>query len=265
MTTTGRTVRPSVSRTFVSILGRDLYVTGRGLGVFFAQNAIQPLLMLFIFGEVLGRIGYVSADYGRVLLPGILAITTFLTALQSVAFPLSLDLGATKEIEDRLLAPLPTYLVAVEKMLVGTIKGIGTTIITVPIGMLMLTSAPWRTAGIPMLVVFLVVGGWVGSAIGLTMGTVMMPSQINIVFALVLTPLMFTGAIQYPWQSLSAMPWFQLVTGINPLTYLAEGARSAVVPDIPHIAPWICIAALLAAGTLFSTIGIKGFLRRAID
>ncbi|GAA4705938.1 ABC transporter permease [Phytohabitans rumicis] len=265
MTTMDIAARSSQGRTFLAILWRDIFVTGRKLGLFFAENAIQPLFMLFVFAEVLQRTGYVSQAYGDLLLPGVVAITTFLTALQTVAFPLALDLGWTKEIEDRLLAPLPTYLVAVEKMLVGTIKGIGTAIVTFPVGTLMLGSAPWRASGIPLLVLFLIIGGWVGSAIGLTMGTIMAPERINIAFALVLTPLMFTGATQYPWRSLDTLPWFQVVTAANPLTYLSEGIRSAVVPQIPHIASWLCLVALLASGAIFTVIGTRGFLRRAID
>ena len=42
------------------------------------------------------------------LLPGILAISLSLSAIQSVALPMVQDFGWTKEIEDRLLAPVPT-------------------------------------------------------------------------------------------------------------------------------------------------------------
>ena len=34
------------------------------------------------------------------------------------------------------------------------------------------------------------------------MGTLVTPNRINMVFSLVLTPLLFTGATQYPWPTL---------------------------------------------------------------
>ncbi len=53
---------------------------------------------------------------GQIMLPGLLALNAFFGGLQSVAFPLVLDFAWTREIEDRLLAPISLPLVAVEKI-----------------------------------------------------------------------------------------------------------------------------------------------------
>ena len=84
-------------------------------------------------------------------------------------------------------------------------------------------------------------------------------------FALILTPLLFTGASQYPWTSLDQLRWFQVVTALNPLTYVSEGMRAALEPAVPHIPPWISVLVLAAALTAFTVVGIRLFLRRAID
>jgi ABC-2 type transport system permease protein len=84
-------------------------------------------------------------------------------------------------------------------------------------------------------------------------------------FALILTPLLFTGASQYPWASLDQLRWFQVVTALNPLTYVSEGMRAALEPAVPHIPPWISVLVLAAALAAFTVIGIRLFLRRAID
>ena len=107
-------------KAFNAILWRDIFVTGKEFWVLLAQTAVTPLFMLFIFAKVLGSMNYVSDAYGHLLLPGIVALSTFLTALQSVAFPLVMEFGWTKEIEDRLLAPLPTTMVALEKLVVAS-------------------------------------------------------------------------------------------------------------------------------------------------
>ncbi len=257
--------RPSAWRAFRAILWRDVFVTGKEFWVFVIQVALQPLFMLFVFAKVLSNAGYVSASYGQLLLPGMVALTAFLTALQTVAFPLVMEFSWTKEIEDRLLAPLPTPLVGVEKIVVAMIRSLAAALLMFPIGALVLGSAPWNPAGVPMLLLTLVLGGCVGGAIGLTIGTWMPPNRINIMFAVILTPLMFTGATQYPWKSLSSLHWFQVVTACNPLTYVSEGVRGAVVPSVPHIAGWICIAVLMVAVSVFTAVGLKGFMRRAID
>ena len=111
----------------------------------------------------------------------------------------------------------------------------------------------------------LLLGSVLGSAIGLVLGTLVKPNRINIVFALVFTPLLFTGCSQYPWPSLDTLPWFQVVTALNPMTYVSEGMRGALVPSVPHIAPWICLTVLPLAIAALLAVGVRGFIRRAID
>ena len=95
-------------RAFWALCERDFWVAfRRQLGGFLAQTLLQPLFYLFIFGRVLPEIGAAGQDYGSQLLPGVIALTLFLTALQNTALPLVIEFSFTKEIEDRLLAPLP--------------------------------------------------------------------------------------------------------------------------------------------------------------
>jgi hypothetical protein len=84
-------------------------------------------------------------------------------------------------------------------------------------------------------------------------------------FSLVFTPLLFTGCSQYPWPSLDRLRWFQVVTAANPMTYVSESLRGALVPGVPHIPPWICLVVLLFAVVVLLVVGVRGFYRRAID
>lgn len=70
---------------------------------------------------------------------------------------------------------------------------------------------------------------------------------------------------RYPWESLASLRWFQVITCFNPLTYASEGLRAALDPGKPHIAGWICALALAGWCLLLGTIGMRGFLRRAVD
>lgn len=81
-----------------------------------------------------------------------------------------------------------------------------------PIGVLVLGSIPFRTAGLPTAAAALVLGAITGSTLGLTLGTLVPPQRINITFTLVMTPLLFTGCSQYPWPSLARLRWFQVIT-----------------------------------------------------
>ena len=259
--------RPAASpgRAFLAVLWRDLYVTGRELPVFLAQVVLQPLFLLFVFGKVLSDLGFTQAGYARVLFPGILALTATVTGLQSTAFPLVIDFSFTKEIEDRLLAPLPVGMVAVEKVVFASLRALLAALVMLPIGVWVLGSIPWRSSGLPLFATVLLLGCLVGSCLGMIMGTAVPPNRINVMFALILTPLLFTGASQYPWASLEHLRWFQVVTACNPLTYVSEGMRAAMVPDVPHIRPWVSVLVLVVTIVASLAIGIRLFLRRAVD
>lgn len=257
--------RPTRRRAFLAVLRRDLFVTGKELPLFLAQVGLQPLFLLFVFGRVLTDLGYAQPDYAELLFPGTVALTATLTAVQSTAFPLALDFSFTKEIEDRLLAPMPVAYVAVEKVLFAALRALVASAVMFPVGVLVLGSIPWRWAGLPLLVVTLVLGSLVGACLGMVLGTFIPFNRINIVFALVLTPLLFTGCSQYPWPSLDRLRWFQVVTAVNPMTYVSEASRAALTPGVPHIHAWVCLLVLVAALAGFGVLGVAGFRRRAVD
>jgi len=167
------TERASAARAFLGLLQRDTYNTVRhDLPGFLAQALLQPLAFLFVFGLVLPKIGAAGPDYGAQLLPGIIALTLVLTALQNVALPLVIEFSYTKEIEDRLLAPLPPWGVGLEKVLFSTGRAIVAAAIILPLGQLILPGGlPVQGAHWVLFVVLLVVGGFAGSAIGLVLGT----------------------------------------------------------------------------------------------
>jgi len=58
--------------------------------------------------------------------------------MQTLAFPLVIEFGWTKEIEDRLLAPMSTGLVALEKVVFATFRALIATAVMIPIGILVL-------------------------------------------------------------------------------------------------------------------------------
>jgi ABC-2 type transport system permease protein len=251
-------------RTFNAILWRDIFVTGRELPSFLAQVIIQPFFILFIFAKVLGDIGYVQGDFAAVLLPGIVAMNGFLGALQNTTLPLVLDFSWTREIEDRLLAPIPIPLVAVEKMVFGALRGLLAALLMIPIGFVML-DVSWPASGLPVALLVIVLGSLAGAAVGMVIGTSVSPRHITVMFAVILTPLLFTGSAQFPWTELDNLRWFQVLCALNPLTYVSEGMRAVLVPNVEHMPLWVCFVVLIASILGFGALGMRGFMRRALD
>lgn len=253
------------ARTFGAVLYRDIFVTGRELGSFLAQVIIQPFFMLFIFGKVLTGIGYVEDSFVQILLPGIVALNGFLGALQNTTLPLVLDFSWTREIEDRLLAPMPIPLVAVEKIVFGALRGLVAALVMVPVGFLILPDITWPASALLPALGILILGSLVGATIGMTIGTLVEARRINIMFAVILVPLMFTGSTQFPWRGLHDLAWFQVLCALNPLTYISEGMRWLFVPEVESIPLGIDLLVIVVSCLVFGAIGIKGFMRRALD
>jgi len=252
-------------RTGLAILRRDLFVTGREFPIFLAQVILQPLFLLFVFGKVLTDLGYARPGYQEVLFPGLVALAAVLTGLQSTALPLVIEFSYSNEIEDRLLAPLPVGGVAVEKVVFAAMRGFVAAVVMFPIGVWILGSIPWQASTGVAVVMMMVLGSMLGAAMGLILGTYVPPHRINVTFALVLTPLIFTGCSQYPWPSLGHLRWFQVVAALNPLTYVSEGLRGLMVPYVPHIATWACFLVGVIYLVVLMAVGMYGFNRRALS
>jgi ABC-2 type transport system permease protein len=256
---------------FMAILRRDIVVTGREFIPFLLQVLLQPLFFLFIFGKVLPTIGFAQSGFAAILLPGIVALTVVTTALQGVTLPLVLDLGYAREIDDRLLAPLPVNLVAVEKIIFASMRGLVAGAIIFPLAWWILgTGYQVRTDAIGTIIGIMVLTAFAGASLGLFIGTTIKPEQIGLMFALILTPLIFTGCIYYPWATLDSLKWFQIITLFNPITYASEGLRFSMVPSfhghaLPTLAMGWVILGLSVTIVVFLILGIRTFNRRVIN
>jgi ABC-2 type transport system permease protein len=255
---------------FLSIVRRDLLVMRREAATFLVQMLVQPLFFLFVFGKVLPTIGAANASFSVLLLPGIVAFTVLVTTLQGPSVELARDLGFTREIDDRLLAPLPIALVAAEKVVLATLRGLFAGAVVFPLAYWILGDGfQVRTDHVGVLIGLMVLVALVGSALGLLLAAVAPIQLLPLVFALVLTPLVFTGCAYYPWSALDSIKWFQILTLFNPLTYASEGMRYAMIPLIHGQTVqtldmgWVVLA-LGAAFVLSFLGGIKLFQRRVV-
>ena len=130
---------------FAALLRRDVRVARRELPFFLVRTVLQPRLLLVVFGFLLPRMGFVRGGYTSALVPGILALSLTLASIQAVALPLVQDFGWTKEIEDRLLSPVPTRVVAAEKIVAGVLQGLVAVAFVFPTARLIVGPIPGLT------------------------------------------------------------------------------------------------------------------------
>src|SRR6201982_3022802 len=120
------------------MLARDAHVARRNAVQLFLQTFLQPLLFVFIFGRVMVGSGYLPATYKSLLLPGIMAISMVFTGVWAVAMPLIGEFQFTREIEDRLLAPIENSWLAIEKVLFGAAQAVVAGLAVIPAAWLLL-------------------------------------------------------------------------------------------------------------------------------
>jgi ABC-2 type transport system permease protein len=255
----------SPARVFGALLLRDAHVTRRELPFFLIRTTMQPFLFIIVFGYLLPKMGFLGAQYKATLLPGILGVSLTLSAIQSVALPMVQDFGWTNEIEDRLLAPIPIQLIAIEKIVVGTIQGLLAGLFVLPVARLIMGPIPGFTlahAGETVFVAML--GSATFSAIGLYMGAGIKPQQIGFMFSLIIAPMLFFGCAYYPWRGLDVVPVMKYAVLINPLVYVAEGLRGVLTPSGPHMNLLVVVAVLTGMLVVIGWLGVRSFLKRAV-
>lgn len=257
--------RVSAGRVFLALLSRDIVVVRRELLPFLARTAMQPLMFTVIFGYVLPKMGFVRAGYTAALLPGVLAVSLALGAVQSVALPMVADFGFLREIEDRLLAPIPISLVALEKVVAGALQALIAAAFVLPLSRLIMGPIPGLSlAHLPSLALVIVFGALAFSMLGLFLGCVVAAQQIGLLFGMIVAPMIMFGCAYYPWRGLDAVPVMKYAVLVNPLTYIAEGLRGVLIPALPHMPLRVVLGALAVMTGIFWRLGLRAFLKRAL-
>lgn len=251
---------------------RDLRVLRRSFLPLITRTVMNPLLFVFVFTYVFPMIGSgfqpgaMGVSYATVVVPGLVAVGMVFTGISAVALPLSMELGGTREIEDRILAPVPVALVALQKLVMGAVQGVIAGLVVFPlVALIPATPVEIRVASWPLLVAVVLLASLTAGALGLALGTIVRPQQIGLMFAVVVVPITFLGCVYYPWALLHPIRWLQVLVLINPLVYMSEGLRAALTPDLPHMPPWAFLGALTLATLALGAIGVRAFIRRTIS
>jgi ABC-2 type transport system permease protein len=252
-------------KTFTAMLARDVLVARRNAVQMLVQNLLQPLLIVFVYGRIMTAAGMMPVKYKSLLLPGIIAVSMIMSGIQAVMMPLIADFQFTREIEDRLLAPMNVGWVAVEKVVAGMIQALVAGLMVIPAAWL--TMGPGLELSLPHPLAFVAVAllvAMLSSAGGLTLGCSVGQTQIGFVFSLVVAPMIFLGCTYYPWNALASFPMFQKMVLVNPLVYASEGLRATLVPQFPHLSLIVVVPVLLAMDVVLLVAGLTRFYKKAV-
>ena len=257
---------------FGGLMLRDLRVLSRELLPFATRVIMQPLLFLFVFTYLFPRMGrgagimVGSGNFATVLLPGLMAVAIMFTGIAAVALPLSSEFGVTREIDDRVMCPLPVFAVALEKVCFSALQSIFAALLVLPLAYYIpSTPVALHVASWPAFAAVMVLASLVSGALGLAIGASVQPRQIGLVFSIVVIPITFLGCVYYPWALLSHVRWLQIVVLANPIVYMSEGLRTALTPGVPHMSMLAILSGLIVSLAVLGGFGTRSFLRRIIS
>ncbi len=265
-------LRTSTAAAFAALLARDLVVLRKEFAMFLARTVVQPLLLMFVFtyvfpkiGQGVGGAGAGAAAFSTLLVGGVIASTMIFQGIQAVALPLVQDFGFTREIEDRVLAPLPVAAIALEKVVAGAVQALIAGALVFPMGLVIPATKVHLHVNVALLLPVMVLGAFMSASLGLFVGTKVEPRQVPLVFGLLVIPMTFLGAVYYPWQSLEPLPWLQVAVLVNPLVYLSEGMRASLTTGVPHMSWYVVLAVLTGASAALLRVGVSGFRTRVLS
>jgi ABC-2 type transport system permease protein len=265
-------------KAFSGLFLRDLRVLTREFVPFLLRVGMQPLLFLFVFTFILPRMGGgnpmaaggsasgLAVDFGTILLPGLMAVAIMFSGIAAVALPLSSEFGITREIDDRVMCPLPLWAVALEKVCFSAMQSIIAALLVIPMAYYV-PAVPVR-ADVHnwfLFVLVLLLASLLAGSLGLVIGSTVNPKQIGLVFSIIVVPITFLGCVYYPWAWLGTIPWVKYGVLFNPIVYMSEGLRAAVTPSVGHMPWWAILVALVFFTVALGRWGLKGFLGRVLS
>lgn len=222
------------------------------------SRAVQPLLWLLVFGQVLahahgidtGEIGYLAF-----ITPGILAQSVLFSAIfYGIAVIWERDLGVVHKL---LVSPARRISLVFGKAVASGFRGLVQTAVIYLIALVMhieIRQAPLAIAGVLAAVLL---GSGLFSTFSLIIACIVKTRERFMGIGQLLTmPMFFASNAIYPLDLMP--PWLRIVARLNPLTYLVDVLRGLMIAGGGSVHGYgVDFAVLLAVFVLLLMIAVK--------
>ncbi len=192
-------------------------------------RAVQPVLWLVIFGQVMARIRGVPTgrlDYLDFMAPGILAQSVlFIAIFYGISAIWERDLGV---LHKYLVSPASrTAALVLGKALSAGVRALVQGVFVYGLALVMRIHMNFAPANILGVLVLVVIGAALFATVSLIIACVVRSRRFMGIGQVITMPLFFASNAIYP---LVLMPgWLQAVSSMNPLTYEVDGLRALMV------------------------------------
>lgn len=193
------------------------------------SRAIQPLLWLLVFGQVLARVRAIDTGqlgYLAFMTPGILAQSVLFSAIfYGISVIWERDLGIVHKL---LVSPASRTSLIIGKAISADFRGIVQTAVIYLIAFGLRVPLRLEVPAILGVLAIVVLGSAVFATFSLVIACAVKTRERFMGIGQVLTmPLFFASNAIYPLQMMP--PWLRVIAQLNPLTYVVDALRQLMV------------------------------------
>ena len=194
-------------------------------------RAIQPVLWLLIFGQVLSRIRAIptgNVSYLDFMSPGILAQSVlFISIFYGIAVIWERDPGIVHKF---LASPTPRGALVLGKSISAGIRALSQAVIIYILALILGVKVNWNPLSLIGVLIAVMLGAALFSTFSLIIACIVKTRDRFMGIGQVMTmPLFFASNAIYP---IAIMPgWLQVISRINPLTYEVDALRALMLAN----------------------------------
>ena len=225
-------------------------------------RTIQPLLWLLVFGQVFGRLRAIptgDVPYLAYLTPGILAQSALFVA---IFFGIQIIWDRDAGILTKVMAtPTPRAAIVAAKAFAAGVRGLAPVVVLVPVALLLGVGVTANPLKILLAAVAIMLGSGFFACLSMAIAALAGTRDRLMGFGQVITmPLFFASNALYP---IEVMPsWLQVVSRVNPLSYLVDALRGLLVGTPAHVGLDLLVLLGATAAGIVVAGGLLGRLVR---
>ena len=227
-----------------------------------ASRAVQPILWLLLFGQVMSHVRGLSVpgrSYLDFLAPGILAQSVLFVAIfYGLSAIWERDLGV---LHRYMVSPAPRSALVIGKALASSVRGISQSIVVYAVAAVMrvgLSFEPWHILAVLGLIIM---GSALFSTFSLVIACIVKTRERFMGIGQFLTmPIFFASNAIYPIGLMP--PWLRAIAAVNPLSYEVDGLRGMMLQgSSPQFGLAMDFAALALGVGVFVAVATRMYPR----
>jgi ABC-type polysaccharide/polyol phosphate export permease len=252
----------SVLQTFTALIRRDMAVYWPTYKDRAINAVVWGTLCISVFEYIMPQMGL--ASHGVFIAASVAASWGFFEVTENVSKFVA-DLEGNRSISYYLTLPIPQWMIFLRQAVTNALQAFFIALLFLPMGKILL----WNSFSFAQfsffkfLIIFPLIHLFYGSFSLLLATHIESLEKIGNVWIRIVYPLWWLGCFQFSWTTLYAIsPKIAYINLLNPLVYVMEGARYAILGQEGSLPFWNCVGMLFIFTVVIFFVGVHGLKKR---